>query len=171
MPIILSVNGRAPRVAARAFLAETAVLAGDVSVADGASVWFGCVLRSEREPAEIGADTNIQDLTVVHTDPGHPISIGARVTVGHRAVLHGCTVEDDVLIGMGAVVMNGAVIGRGAVVAAGAVVTQGTLVPRMTMAMGVPARVTDLPVPDIPRSNVRSYQELADFYQVARTIQ
>jgi carbonic anhydrase/acetyltransferase-like protein (isoleucine patch superfamily) len=129
------------------------------------------VLRSEREPAEIGADTNIQDLTVVHTDPGHPISIGARVTVGHRAVLHGCTVEDDVLIGMGAVVMNGAVIGRGAVVAAGAVVTQGTLVPRMTMAMGVPARVTDLPVPDIPRSNVRSYQELADFYQVARTIQ
>ena len=107
---------------------------------------------------------NIQDLSVVHTDPGSPVVLGERVTVGHRVVLHGCTVEDDALIGMGAVVLNGAVIGRGAVVAAGAVVTAGTQVPEMALVAGVPAKVLDRPVSDVPRPNVEGDVLLSGLY-------
>ncbi len=154
-------------VADSAFVAPGATVAGDVTVGERTSIWFGCVVRSERERVEIGAETNLQDLVVVHTDPGFPTLVGDRVTVGHRAVLHGCTVEDDALIGMGAVILNGARIGRGAVVAAGAVVTEGTEVPEMTVVAGVPAKPRDLPVPDVPRHNVASYLELAEMYRDA----
>src|SRR4051812_50150170 len=116
---VLTVNDHTPEVADDAFVASTAVVAGRVRLGPRSSVWFGCVLRAELEPITIGASSNIQDLSVVHTDPGSPVSVGERVTVGHRVVLHGCTIEDDVLIGMGAVVMNGAVVGAGAVIAAG----------------------------------------------------
>ncbi len=163
----LTVNGLTPQIDEGAFVAETAVLAGDVRLAAGASVWFGCVLRSEVEAITVGADSNIQDLTVVHTDPGSPVVVGERVTVGHRVVLHGCTVEDDALIGMGAVVLNGAVVGAGAVVAAGAVVTAGTQVPAGALVAGVPAKVLDRPVPDVPRVNVGAYLMLADAYREA----
>jgi carbonic anhydrase/acetyltransferase-like protein (isoleucine patch superfamily) len=112
----------------------------------------------------VGEDTNLQDLTVAHTDEGVPTNIGARVTVGHRAILHGCTVEEDVLIGMGAIILNGARIGRGAVVAAGAVVREGMEVPAGTLAVGVPAKVLERPVPDVPRPNVANYLELARWY-------
>ena len=167
MPTILTVNDRTPSVHEQAFLAETAVVAGDVELAAGVSVWFGTVIRSEHERVTVGADTNIQDLTAVHTDPSAPVMIGERVTVGHRSVLHGCTVEDDVLIGMGAVVMNGARVGRGALVAAGAVVTEGTEIPPMSLAVGVPAKVIDRPVPEVPRANVASYLALAEQYRQA----
>ncbi|MDX1657439.1 MAG: gamma carbonic anhydrase family protein [Nitriliruptorales bacterium] len=168
MSRILTVNGHTPDLADSAFVAETAVLAGRVSLAAGVSVWFGTVIRSERDRIEVGEDTNVQDLTVMHSDPGAPTIIGARVTIGHRAVLHGCTVEDDALIGMGAVVMNGALVGAGAVVAAGAVVTEGTEIPPRTVAAGVPARVLDgVEVPPVPRHNVASYRELADWYRDA----
>ena len=167
MPKPITVNGLTPQVDENAFVAETAVLAGDVRLAAGASVWFGCVLRSEVEAITVGADTNIQDLSVVHTDPGSPVVLGDRVTVGHRVVLHGCTVEDDALIGMGAVVLNGAVIGRGAVVAAGAVVTAGTQVPEMALVAGVPAKVLDRPVPEVPRINVEAYLMLSTAYRDA----
>jgi carbonic anhydrase/acetyltransferase-like protein (isoleucine patch superfamily) len=164
MATILTVHGRQPQLAPGVFLAPTATVAGDVHLAPGVSVWFGCVLRSERATLTVGEDTNLQDLTVVHTDEGVPTTIGARVTVGHRAILHGCTVEDDVLIGMGAIVLNGARVGRGAVVAAGAVVREGMEVPAGTLAVGVPAKVLDRPVPDVPRSNVANYVELAHWY-------
>ena len=164
MPEPITVNGLSPQVDENAFVADTAVLAGDVRLAAGASVWFGCVLRSEVESITVGKDTNIQDLSVVHTDPGSPVVLGDRVTVGHRVVLHGCTVRDDALIGMGAVVLNGAVIGRGAVVAAGAVVTAGTQVPEMALVAGVPAKVLDRPVPDVPRINVQAYLMLSAAY-------
>ena len=164
MPTILTVNGRRPSIDDDAFLASDAVVAGDVHLAAGVSVWFGTVVRSERETVRIGAQTNLQDQTVVHADPGFPVEIGERVTVGHRAVLHGCVVDDDVLIGMGAVVLNGARIGRGAVIGAGAVVTEGTEVPPMTLAVGIPAKPLDRPVPEVPRHNVASYVELAELY-------
>lgn len=165
MPHVIEVNGHRPEIAEGAFVAATAVVAGDVRVADGASIWFGVVIRSERDRVGIGADSNVQDLTVVHSDPGSPVTVGERVTVGHRVVLHGCTVGDDALIGMGAVIMNGAVIGAGAVVAAGAVVTEGTEVPPDTIAAGVPARILEgRRVPPTPRHNVASYRELADWY-------
>ena len=167
MPSLITVNGLAPALDETAFVADNAVLAGDVRLGRRASVWFGCVLRSEVEAITIGEDTNVQDLSVVHTDPGSPVVLGDRVTVGHHVVLHGCTVEDDALIGMGAVVLNGAVIGRGAVVAAGAVVTQGTVVPEMALVAGVPAKVLDRPVPDLPRPNVAGYLALAEAYRSA----
>lgn len=165
MPNLITVNGLTPQVDPSAFVAGGVFLAGDVHLGARSSVWFGCVLRSEVERITIGQETNVQDLTVMHTDPGSPVVIGDRVTVGHRAVLHGCTVEDDALIGMGAVVLNGAVIGRGAVVAAGAVVPQGMQVPEMALVAGVPAKVLDRPVPDVPRINVEAYLKLADAYR------
>jgi carbonic anhydrase/acetyltransferase-like protein (isoleucine patch superfamily) len=165
VPRLISVNDLSPHVDPTAFVAPGAVLAGDVRLGPRSSVWFGCVLRSEVEAVRIGEETNVQDLTVVHTDPGSPCTLGDRVTVGHRVVLHGCTVEDDALVGMGAVVMNGAVVGRGAVVAAGAVVPQGMQVPAMALVAGVPAQVLDRPVPDVPRINVWAYLQLAEAYR------
>lgn len=165
MPTILTVDGHTPSIADTAFVAGNATIAGDVALAAGASIWFGCVLRSERSYVRIGPDTNVQDLTVIHTDTGQPAILGARVTVGHRAILHGCEVEDDVLIGMGAIVLNGARIGAGALVAAGAVVREGMEVPPMSLAVGVPAKILDRPVPEVPRSNVANYLELAALYR------
>ena len=161
----ITVNGLTPQISATAFVAANAVVAGDVRLGERVSVWYGCVLRSEVDSLTIGAESNVQDLTVIHTDPGSPVVLGERVTVGHRVVLHGCTVEDDALIGMGAVVLNGAVVGRGAVIAAGAVVTAGTVVPEMTLYAGVPAKRLDRPVPDVPRINVEAYLLLAAAYQ------
>jgi carbonic anhydrase/acetyltransferase-like protein (isoleucine patch superfamily) len=167
MPTILTVAGHTPDVAPGAFLAPDAVVAGDVRIADGASLWFGCVVRSERSSVTIGADSNLQDHTVVHTDAKFPTTIGDRVTVGHRAIIHGCTIEDDALIGMGAIVLNGAVVGAGAIVGAGAVIREGMEVPPGKLAVGVPAKVLDRDAPPPPFPNVASYLELADRYRDA----
>jgi carbonic anhydrase/acetyltransferase-like protein (isoleucine patch superfamily) len=169
MPV-LTVGGKTPQVPSSAFLADGAVVAGDVVLGERSSVWFGCVLRSEVERITIGAESNIQDLTVVHTDPGSPVVVGDRVSVGHRAVLHGCTLEDDVLVGMGAVVLNGAVVGRGALIGAGAVVTQGMQVPPGAVVVGVPAKVLDKRAPEPPYPNVAGYLMLAEAYREARPV-
>jgi carbonic anhydrase/acetyltransferase-like protein (isoleucine patch superfamily) len=169
MPTILTVAGHTPDVAPGAFLAPDAVVAGDVTIADGASLWFGCVVRSERSSVTIGSDSNLQDHTVVHTDAEFPTTIGDRVTVGHRAIIHGCTIEDDALIGMGAIVLNGAVVGAGAIVGAGAVIREGMEVPPGKLAVGVPAKVLDRDAPPPPFPNVASYLELADRYRDATT--
>jgi carbonic anhydrase/acetyltransferase-like protein (isoleucine patch superfamily) len=132
-----------PKIEAGAWVAPGAVVVGRVLLRRGASVWYGCVLRSDMDGAriEIGEDSNIQDGTVVHVDEDRPCLVGARVTVGHGAVLHACVVEDDAMIAMGATVLNGARIGRGAIVAAGAVVPEGMDVPAGVVAAGVPAKV------------------------------
>ncbi len=162
---ILSVNDHTPVVDDGAWVAPTAVVAGDVTLASGVSVWFGTVIRSEVASVTIGADSNIQDNSVIHTDPGFDVNIGERVTVGHRVILHGCTIGDDVLIGMGAVVLNGAVVGEGALIGAGAVVTEGAIIPPHTVAVGIPAKVKDsIPVPPTPRPNVAGYLLLKDLY-------
>lgn len=139
--LIAGVGGKEPAIDPTAFVAPTAVVLGEVTMAAGASVWYHTVLRADGGPIVIGADTNIQDNCTVHVDLGSPVSIGARVSVGHNAVLHGCTVEDDVLVGMGAAVLNGAHIGTGSLVAAQALVPQGMRVPPGSLVAGVPAKV------------------------------
>lgn len=124
-----------------AYRANNAVLTGDVTLGADASVWFGCVLRGDDAPLIIGRRTNIQDLTMVHADPGVPNTIGENVTVGHRVVLHGATVGDRCLIGMGAVLLGGSQIGEESIVAAGAVVKEGYVVPPRSLVAGVPARI------------------------------
>ncbi|MFE9292859.1 gamma carbonic anhydrase family protein [Streptomyces niveus] len=139
--LIAGVGGKEPVIDPTAFVAPTAVVLGEVTMAAGASVWYHTVLRADGGPIVIGADTNIQDNCTVHVDLGSPVTVGARVSVGHNAVLHGCTVEDDVLVGMGAAVLNGALIGSGSLVAAQALVPQGMRVPPGSLVAGVPAKV------------------------------
>jgi carbonic anhydrase/acetyltransferase-like protein (isoleucine patch superfamily) len=156
-----------PTIDSTAFIAEGAALVGDVRVGPGASVWFGAVLRGDTDHLELGERSNLQDNAVVHADPGSPAIIGSGVSIGHGAVVHGCRVEDDCLIGMNATVLNGAVIGRESLVAAGAVVLEGTVVPPRSLVAGVPAKVrrelTDDEVAGI-RSNAEGYVARAQEY-------
>jgi len=169
-PLLVTIKGRSPQRHAESWVAPNATLIGQVSLAARASVWYSATLRAEAEPIEIGFGTNIQDGVTVHVDPGFPAAIGAGVTVGHNAVLHGCTVEDDVLIGMGAIVLNGAVIGAGSLVAAGAVVPQGMIVPPKSLVAGVPGRIrrqlSDAEV-DHNRHNAVAYQRLTEVHRDA----
>ncbi|MDH6221376.1 gamma carbonic anhydrase family protein [Streptomyces pseudovenezuelae] len=139
--LITGIGDREPRIDEEAFVAPTASVVGDVTLQAGASVWYGAVLRGDVERISVGARANIQDNCTLHADPGFPVSIGARVSVGHNAVVHGATVEEDCLIGMGATVLNGAVIGAGSLVAAQALVPQGTQVPPGSLVAGVPAKI------------------------------
>ena len=138
--MIRSFRGIKPRIAASAYIDLGAHVIGDVEIGERSSVWPSVVVRGDIEPIRVGADTNIQDGSVIHTDKGFPAIIGDRVSVGHAAVLHGCIVEDDALIGMGALVLTGARIGRGAVVAAAALVPEGMQVEPDTLVMGAPAK-------------------------------
>lgn len=141
MAIIKAYKGKAPRLDRPAFLAETAVLAGDVALAPQTSVFYGAVLRADSGSITVGEGTNIQDGAVVHTGTDQDVRIGRNVTVGHCALVHGCTVGDGALIGMHATVMNGAVIGEGSIVGAGALVTENFVLPPRTVAVGVPAKI------------------------------
>lgn len=123
------------------FVAPTAVVIGRVTLAERASLWFNAVLRGDQEPITIGAGSNIQDGAVLHTDPGYPLNVAANVTVGHQAMLHGCTIGEGSLIGIKAVVLNGATIGRNCLVGAGALIPEGHSVPDNSLVMGVPGRV------------------------------
>src|SRR6201990_2441793 len=123
------------------FIADTATVIGKVRLKANASIWFGAVLRGDNEWIELGEGSNIQDNSTCHTDPGFPMVIGKNVTVGHNVILHGCTLEDDSLVGMGSIVMNGAKILRGSVVGAGSVITEGKQFPEYSLIIGAPARV------------------------------
>jgi carbonic anhydrase/acetyltransferase-like protein (isoleucine patch superfamily) len=141
MALLVRIGDAVPSVPESAWVAPNATLIGSVTLAEGASVFYGAVLRGDVDSITLGAGSNIQDNVVVHCDAGKPTTIGASVSVGHAAVLHGCTIEDGVLIGMGATVLNLAVIGEGSLVAAGAVVLEGTVVPPGSLVAGVPAKV------------------------------
>jgi len=140
-PLILPIRGRAPQLHAESWVAPNASVIGQVTLAARASVWYGATLRAEAEPIEIGFGTNIQDGVTIHVDAEFPVSVGVGVSVGHNAVLHGCVIEDDALIGMGAVILNGARIGKGSLIAAGALVPQGVAVPPRSLVTGVPGAV------------------------------
>ena len=128
-------------VGAGHFIAPNAAVIGNVTLHENASVWFSCVLRGDSERLEVGANSNIQDGTVMHADPGFPCVVGQNVTVGHNAMLHGCTVGDGSLVGINAVVLNGAVIGKGCLIGANALVTEGTVIPDGSLVLGSPAKV------------------------------
>lgn len=130
-----------PEVDPSAFVADTATVIGKVTLEPNSSVWFGATLRGDNERITIGANSNVQEGTVMHTDMGYPLTIGRDVTVGHQAMLHGCTVGDGSLIGIQAVVLNGAVIGKGCLVGAGALVTEGKQFPDHSLILGSPAKV------------------------------
>ncbi|MFZ4481125.1 MAG: gamma carbonic anhydrase family protein [Rhodoferax sp.] len=138
---IYELDGVAPRIADSAWIADSAQVMGNVELAQDCSVWFGVVIRGDTEIIRIGRGANIQDLSVLHADLGMPLTVGEDVTVGHRVMLHGCTIGDGSLIGIGAVVLNGARIGRGCLVGAGSLVTEGKEFPDGCMIMGSPARV------------------------------
>lgn len=152
----------------RIFIAENATVIGDVTLADDVNIWFGAVVRADRDSIAVGAGSNIQDNAVVHTTPGFPVRIGAGVSVGHGAILHGCTIEDDVLVGMGAIVLNGAVVGEGSIIGAGAVVTEGKEIPPRSLVLGVPGKVVRETTPEQQEKivhNAREYIRLAGEYR------
>ena len=167
MSLSLDLDGRAPRIAASAWIAPGVVLTGDVEIGDQATVWFGVIACGDTESIVLARGANVQDGSVLHADPGMPLRLGREAAVGHRAVVHGCIVGDGALIGMGAVVMNGAEIGAGATVAAAALVPEGQQIPPGSLAVGVPARVVrDGLEPQGPAIS-RHYRELAIRYAAA----
>jgi carbonic anhydrase/acetyltransferase-like protein (isoleucine patch superfamily) len=143
-----------PCLAAGAWAAPSADLIGDVRMAERSSVWFGAVIRADNTPILIGEETNLQDGAVGHSDPGAPLTVGARVTIGHQAIVHGCTISDDCLIGMGARILNGAVLGPECLVGAGALITEGKEFEGGSLIVGVPARVIR-PLSDDEKAAIR----------------
>lgn len=168
MALLIPFEGKTPQVDPTAWLAPNATLIGDVWVGPGASIWFGAVLRGDMDRIELGAGSNLQDNVVVHTDTGIPTVIGKNVGVGHLALVHGATVEDGCLIGMGARLLNGSHIGTGAMVAAGALVLEGRSVEPGHIVAGVPAKDRGELTPEVAQrvhENAFRYQELAARYR------
>lgn len=166
MPLY-EIDGIAPQLEEGAWAAPSADLIGDVRLGPRASAWFGAVIRADNTPIILGEESNFQDGAIGHSDPGAPLTIGARVTVGHQAILHGCTVEDEALIGMGARILNGAVIGAQCIVGAGALVTEGKRFEPRSLIVGSPARavrsLTDEQVAML-RLSAAHYAEKAERY-------
>ena len=163
-PLVLPYEGTDPVIDLDAWLAPNATVVGNATIEAGASVFYGSVVRADMDRITLGAGSNLQDNVVVHTDYGFPTIIGSGVSVGHAAVVHGCTVEDDCLIGMHATVLNGARIGAGSLVAAGTVVLEGTVIPPRSLVAGVPGKVRR-PLSDAEYdrvvANARIYEDLA----------
>jgi gamma-carbonic anhydrase len=162
--MIRSFEGARPEVSRAAFVAASADVTGEVELGDGASVWYGAVLRADLAPIKLGAGSNVQDGAVMHVAEDRPCILGDEVTVGHRAILHGCEVGDRCLIGMGAILLDGSVIGEESIVGAGALVTQGKSFPPRSMILGSPAKVARELRPDEIAGlgeHARSYVELA----------
>jgi carbonic anhydrase/acetyltransferase-like protein (isoleucine patch superfamily) len=161
MALLRPYRGKSPRLHGSVFVAETAVVIGDVEIGEDSSVWFGSVLRADIHWIRIGARTNIQDQSMIHVTGGiHPTLVGDDVTVGHRVTLHGCTIKDRCLIGMGATVLDGAVVGEDSLVGAGAVVPPGMIIPPGKLALGAPARVKR----DLTPAEIASFPVSANGY-------
>jgi carbonic anhydrase/acetyltransferase-like protein (isoleucine patch superfamily) len=165
---IYSISGEKPQLAESAWVAPQAVVIGSAELAARTSVWFNAVIRADNEPVKIGEGSNVQEGAVLHTDSGFPMDIAANVTIGHQAMLHGCTVGEGSLIGVQAVILNGAVIGKNCLVGAGAVVTEGKVFPDRSLIVGAPAKVvrelTDEQVASL-LENAADYVRRADVYR------
>lgn len=173
---LYSYNNQTPDIHKSAFIAPDTHVIGNVEVRKDASIWFGSVVRGDMDKISIGEATNIQDLTVCHTDTDVPLVVGRRVTVGHRCIIHGCTIGDDCLIGMGAIVMNHAVIGEGSVIAAGAVILEKSIIPPFSLVAGAPGKIKKTfenpaemreqlkEISGIYVAKSRSYQDNTHFY-------
>lgn len=148
-------KGKRPRITGGAWVAPSADLIGDVEVGVAATILFGVVIRADNSPIRIGSGSNIQDGSVLHSDDDVPLTIGSHVTVGHKAILHGCTIEDEVLVGMGSTILNHAVIGTGSLVGANALVTEGKVFPPGSLILGSPAKVVR-PLTDAERASIRN---------------
>ncbi|GAA4516090.1 gamma carbonic anhydrase family protein [Brevibacterium yomogidense] len=161
---LIEVDGRAPQIHETAFIAPGVTLIGDVTIGARSSVFYGSVLRAERAAITIGEDTNVQDNTVMHCDPGFDVTVGSRVSIGHAAMIHGCTIEDDCLIGMSTTLLNGAVVGSYSLVAAKALILEGASIPAGSLVAGVPGKVRR-ELDEEGRAHVdgnwRSYREIA----------
>ena len=155
---LYALDGVAPRVADGAWVADSAQVMGNVELAEDSSIWFGSVLRGDTEVIRIGRGSNIQDGSVLHADIGKPLNVGDNVTVGHKVMLHGCTIGDGSLIGIGAVVLNGAKIGKGCIVGAGALVTEGKEFPDGSMIIGSPAKAVRALTPEQQQGLLQSAQ-------------
>jgi len=138
---LYELDGVAPQLGTGAWVADSAEVIGNVTLGENASIWFGAVLRGDNETMTIGRNSNVQDMSMLHSDPGSPLTIGENVTIGHSVMLHGCTVGDNSLIGIQAVVLNNARIGRNSIVGAGSVVTEGKEFPDNSLILGAPAKV------------------------------
>lgn len=166
--LVLPYNGKQPTIDQTAWLAPNATIIGDVTLAEESSVYYGAVVRADMAEVRLGVGSNLQDNVVVHTDFGHPSLIGNGVSVGHLAVIHGCTIADNVLIGMGATVLNGAQIGTGSLVAAGTVVLEGTIIPPRSLVAGVPGKVRrELSDAEVDKviTNAQHYRDLTDSHR------
>lgn len=166
-----SVEGKAPVDAGAIFVAENATLAGDVRLEEGSSVWYGAVLRADTGRIVVGVGSNVQDNAVLHTGPGLDVVLGRGVSIGHAAVVHGCTIGDGSLIGMNATILNGAHIGPGCLIAAGALVPEKAEIPAGSLVMGVPGKVVHPVTPEQAAAiaaNEGEYRELAKRHAAAR---
>ena len=139
--MIKELSGKQPEIEKASFIAENATIIGDVKLEEGTTVWYGAVIRGDGDSIRVGKNTNIQDNTVVHVDPGNPVSIGENVTIGHQCIIHGCTIGDNTLIGMGSIIMDGAVIGRNCIIGAGSLITEHKVIPDGSLVFGSPAKV------------------------------
>jgi carbonic anhydrase/acetyltransferase-like protein (isoleucine patch superfamily) len=168
--MLIALGNHQPELqSADVWVADNATLIGRVVLSEASSVWFGAVLRADNEPITVGARTNIQDLAVLHTDPGYPLTVGPDCTVGHQAMLHGCTVGEGSMIGIGAIVLNGAKIGRHCLIGAGALVPEGAEIPDRSLVVGLPGKIKrELSDEDIARllENAAQYARRAQEYRL-----
>lgn len=158
--MIYQLEEKSPEIDASCFIADSADVIGDVIMEKNASVWFNCVLRAENAQIKIGQNSNIQDGSVLHVDPGYPLQIGTGVTVGHKVMLHGCTIGDNTLIGINAVVLNGAKIGANCIIGANTLVTENTVIEDGQMVLGSPGKVVRALAPEI----IKKLEQGAEFY-------
>lgn len=165
--MIRSFGGKKPTLGKDVFLAENCTVIGDVSLSDGANIWYGAVLRGDENSIVIGENTNIQDNATVHVAKDHPVVLGSGVTVGHNAIVHGCIIGDDTMIGMGACILNGAVVGKNCLIGAGALVKEGQIIPDGSLVVGIPAKIVrelDEEGKEKIRANARLYTTLSKEY-------
>jgi len=157
---VYSLDDQTPELADDVWVAETATVVGNVLLEEGASVWFGAVIRGDNEQIKIGKNSNIQDNSVLHSDPGSPLTLGENVTVGHQAMLHGCTIGNNTLIGIGATILNGTTIGKNCLIGAHALITENKVIPDNSVVMGAPGRV----IKKVPPAQEAMLKGSADYY-------